>query len=140
MKYAELESEYTGLYARLLESLGIEEQEDRSLIDQVNALFEPPLDADGWPDYRAVLESEPVRQTLEHIESFPELEARVQRFRKDYYGYLITFLEQYYQILGELENDPTLKKNFDKKKVSGLLEEIRSYIEVLKEERGPDNA
>ncbi len=140
LKYAELESEYTGLYARLLESLGIEEQEDRSLIDQVNALFEPPLDADGWPDYRAVLESEPVRQTLEHIESFPELEARVQRFRKDYYGYLITFLEQYYQILGELENDPTLKKNFDKKKVSGLLEEIRSYIEVLKEERGPDNA
>ncbi len=87
-----------------------------------------------------MLESEPVRQTLEHIESFPELEARVQRFRKDYYGYLITFLEQYYQILSELESDATLKKSFDKKKVSSLLAEIRAYIEVLKEERGPDHA
>ncbi len=140
LKYAELESEYTGLYDRLLESLDIAERDDRSLIDQVNVLFEPPVDAEGWPDYRAVLEREPIRQTLTHIESFPELEARVARFRKDYYGYLITFLEQYYQILSELESDPVLKKSFDKKRVSSLLAEIRAYVELLKKERGPDSA
>ncbi len=140
LKYAELESEYSGLYSRLLQSLQVKEREDASIIDQINTLFEPPVDADGWPDYRAVLERAPIRQTLHLVESFPQMEGRVERFQKDYLGYLITFLEQYYKTLSELENNPVLKKNFDKKKVSMLLSEIRQYIDVLKDERATDNA